>query len=121
MRARVESSATIRPFISAVAFLVKVTAWIVVKYLGSPLLSIRRRNSRVSACVFPDPAEAVYILRDMSLGGEALVFVWGTGRVELLVVSPSIVVVTAERIARSLVVAATVTVDVECAVDSLSH
>jgi len=44
----------------------------------------------------------------MSLGGEALVFVWGTGRVELLVVSPTIVVVTAERIARSLVVAATV-------------
>ena len=121
MRARVESSATIRPFISAVAFLVKVTAWIVVKYLGSPLLSIRRRNSRVRACVFPDPAEAVYILRDMSLGGEALVFVWGTGRVELLVVSPTIVVVTAERIARSFVVAATVAVDVECAVDSLSH
>ena len=75
----------------------------------------------MSACVFPDPAEAVYILRDMSLGGEALVFVWGTGRVELLVVSPTIVVVTAERIARSFVVAATVAVDVECAVDSLSH
>ena len=50
-----------------------------------------------------------------------LVFVWSAGRVELLVVSPTIVVVTAERVARSLVVAATVAVDVERAVDSLSH